>query len=143
DRAFVRDRWAREAQPAAVGNDRWFASPVARPVIYKKRCNSSVSRAIARSSSDHLVGLVVGLAVTPQGRRLGAGVKLRQAGCDLGVLAFEQAVAGKVALHQERPELVDVEHPDRLRQPQFLEPVDAAHALDAAPEQRAGAVSAR
>src|SRR5262249_58670218 len=53
-------------------------------------------------ASDHLLGLVVGLAVTPQGRRLGAGVKLFQPGRDLGVLALEQAVAGKIALHQER-----------------------------------------
>src|SRR5262245_34114706 len=89
-------------------------------------------------ASDHLLGLVVGLAVTPQGRRLGAGIKLFQSGRDLGVLALEQAIAGKVALDQERPELVDVEHPDRLSQPQFLEPIDAGDALDAASEQRAG-----
>src|SRR6266849_10900366 len=94
-------------------------------------------------SSDHLFGLVVGLAVAAQRGRLGAGVKFGEPGRDLGVLALEQAVAGKVALHQERPELVDVEHPDRLRQPQLLEPIDAGDALDAAPEQRAGAVSDR
>src|SRR5262249_36813194 len=94
-------------------------------------------------TSDHLLGLVVGLAVATQRGRLGAGVKFGEAGRDLGVLALEQAVAGKIALHQERPELVDVEHPDCLRQPQFLEPIDAGHSLDAAPEQRAGAVSDR
>src|SRR5262245_2167688 len=97
----------------------------------------------ARRASDHLLGLVVGLAVTPQRGRLGAGIKLFQSGRDLGVLALEQAVAGKIALDQERPELVDVEHPDRLRQPEFLEPINAGDALDAASEQRAGAVSHR
>src|SRR3984893_6713204 len=94
-------------------------------------------------ASDHFLSLVVGLAVAAQRGRLGAGVKFREPGRYLGVLALEQAVAGKVALHQERPELVDVEHPDGLRQPQFLEPIDAGDALDAAPEQRAGAVSDR
>src|ERR1700730_15058649 len=94
-------------------------------------------------ASDHLLGLVVGLAVAAQRRRLGAVVKFREPGRALGVPALEQAVARKVALHQERPDLVDVEHQDGLRQPQFLEPIDAGDALDAAPEQRAGAVSDR
>src|SRR6516165_5344419 len=67
-----------------------------RPVIYRERCNFSVSRRERRRASDHFLGLVVGLAVTPQGRRLGAGIKLFQPGRDLGVLALEQAVAGKV-----------------------------------------------
>src|ERR1700758_5325739 len=68
-------------------------------------------------ASDHLFGLVVGLAVAAQRGRLGAGVKFREPGRDLGVLALEQAVAGKGALDQERPELVDVAHPHRPRPP--------------------------
>src|SRR5215831_5107266 len=95
----------------------------------------------AFASSDNFFRLVVGLAVAAQRRGFGAGVELLQAGRDLGVLALEQAVAGKIALHQERAELLDVQHPDRLRQAEFLEPVDAGHLLDAAAEQRAGAVA--
>src|SRR5262245_12490221 len=115
-------------QPTAVPSDHQVAPPCFLPVIYRKRCNFSVSRRKRGRASDHLLGLVVGLAVTPQGRRLGAGIKLCQPGGDLGVLALEQAVAGKVAFDQERSELIDVEHPDRLRQSQFLKPIDAGDA---------------
>src|SRR5262245_4595631 len=93
--------------------------------------------------SNHLIGLVVGLAVAAQRGGPGAGVKPLQAGRDLGVLAFEQAVAGKIALDQEWPEPLHVEHPHRLRQPELFEPVDTGDALDTAAEQRAGAVSDR
>src|ERR1700736_2184288 len=93
--------------------------------------------------SNHLLGLVVGLAVAAQGRRPGAGVELREAGRDLGVLALEQAVAGEIALDQKRAEVLDLEHPHRLREPKLLEPIDARHPPDAAAEQRAGAVSYR
>src|SRR5262245_60856111 len=88
-------------------------------------------------ASNYFLGLVVSLAVTAQRGRLGAGVKLRQTGRDLGVFLLEQAVAGEVAFDEERSELLNVEHPHRLRQPQFLEPVHARDPLDAAPEQRA------
>src|SRR3984893_690872 len=81
--------------------------PCFRPVIYREWCNSNVSR--RQRASDHFLGLVVGLAVAAQRRRLGAGVEFREPRRDPGLLALEQAVAGKVALHQERPELVDVE----------------------------------
>ena len=60
------------------------------------------------------------------------------------ILAFSRSnrrVAGKIALDQERPEVFDLEHPDGLRQAQLLDPVDAGDALDAAAEQRAGAVA--
>src|SRR5262245_52701645 len=93
--------------------------------------------------SNHLVGLVVGLAVAAQRGGPGAGVKPLQAWRDLGVLALEQAVAYEIALDQERPEPLHVEHPHRLRQSELLEPIDARHALDAAPEQRASAISDR
>src|SRR5262249_11787341 len=103
----------------------------------------SIRPASGRSfgSLDDLFRLVVGLAVAAQRRRPGAGIELLQARRNLGVLALEQVVAGKIALDQERAELLDVEHPDRLRQAELLEPVDAWHPLDAAPEQRAGAVA--
>src|SRR5262245_55498192 len=91
--------------------------------------------------SDDLFGLVVGLAVAAQRGGPGARAELLQPRRDLGVLALEQAVAGKIALDQERPELLDIEHPDRLRQPELLEPIDAGDPLDAAAEQRAGAVA--
>src|ERR1700676_346244 len=95
----------------------------------------------ARSAiSDDFFGLVVGLAVAAQRRGLGTGIKLLEAGCDLGVLAFEQGIAGKIALDQERAEFFHVEHPDRLRKAELLQPVDPGDALDAAAEQRAGAV---
>src|SRR5262249_35714681 len=86
-----------KSQPVAARKRRWLRLPVSGRAQSRDR------------ASDHLLGLVVGLAVTPQRRRLGAGVKLFQAGRDLGVLALEQAVAGKIAFDQERPELVDVE----------------------------------
>src|SRR5215831_10592767 len=128
-------------QPVAARNEDRRNSIVSG-LLFTMDGATPTCRAVRRAS-DHLLGLVVGLAVTPQRRRLGAGIKLFQSGRDLGVLALEQAVAGKIALDQERPELVDVEHPDSLRQPQFLEPIDAGDPLDAAPEQRAGAVSDR
>ena len=90
---------------------------------------------------NHFLGLVVGLAVAPQGRRPGAGIELVDAGRDLGVLALEQRIAGEVALHEERAEMLDVEHPHRLRQPELVAPVHARHVADAAAEQRAGAVA--
>src|SRR5262249_18751065 len=105
--------------------------------------SSAAQAAHRNSASNHLIGLVVGLAVTAQRGGLGAGIKLFQSGGDLGVLPLEQAVAGKIALDQERPEFLHVENPDRLRQSQFLEPMDAPDPPDAAPEQPAGAVSAR
>src|SRR5262245_358388 len=92
-------------------------------------------------ASDHFLGLVVGFAVTAQGGGFGAGVQFRQAWRDFRVLLLEEAVAGKIAFHQERPELFHIEYPDRLCQPQFLKPVDARDALDPAPKQRAGTVT--
>src|SRR5262245_1224883 len=92
-------------------------------------------------ASDHFLGLVVGLAVTAQRGGFGAGVQFRQAWRDFRVLLLEEAVAGKIAFHQEGPELLHVEYPDRLREPQFLKPIDARDTLDPAPKQRAGAVT--
>src|SRR5262249_47225176 len=105
--------------------------------------SSAAQAAHRNAASNHLFSLVVGLAVTAQRGGLGAGLKLCKSGGDLGVLPLEQAVAGKIALDQERPEFLHVENPDRLRQSQLLEPMDARDPLDAAPEQRAGAVSDR
>src|SRR5580704_8083382 len=90
-------------------------------------------------TSDDFLGLVVGLAIAAQGRRPGAGVERVEARRDLGVLALEQRIAGKIALDQERAEFFHVEHPDRLRQAEFLQPIDAGNAFDAAAEQCAGA----
>src|SRR5262245_2544576 len=119
-------------QPAAVGTDPRPGAIVSGLLFTMDGATPTCRAQLRGRGSDHLLGLVVGLAVTPQGGRLGAGVKLFQAGRDLGVLALEQAVAGKIALDQERPELVDVEHPDRLRQPEVPEPVTAGHAVEAA-----------
>src|SRR3984957_13104536 len=103
----------------------------------------SPSTTLDRPSSDEFLGLVVGLAVAAQRCGLGAGIKLFEPGRDLGVLALEQRIAGKIALDQERAELFHVEHPHRLRQAELLQPIDAGNALDAAAEQRAGAVADR
>src|SRR5262249_18320601 len=132
-----------KSQPLAARKRRRLRLPVSGLLFTGNPATPTCHAQSHGRASDHLLGLVVGLAVTPQDRRLGAGIKLFQSGRDLGVLALEQAVASKVALDQERPELVDVEYPDRLRQPQLLEPINAGNALDAAPEQRAGAVSHR
>src|ERR1700730_2500272 len=94
-----------------------------------------------RERSNHLLRLVVGLAVTAQCSGAGAGVELLQTGGDLGVLALEQAVTGKIALDQKRPEALHFEHPDGLRQSKLLEPINAADPLDAAAEQCASPVS--
>src|SRR5262249_57459844 len=53
----------------------------------------------------------------------------------------EEAVAGKIAFHQEGPELPHTEYPDRLCEPKVSKPVDARDALDPAAKQRAGAVT--
>src|SRR5690348_2130048 len=94
-------------------------------------------------SSKHFLGLVVGLAVAPQGRRSGAGVMALESRGDLGVLALEQTVAGKIALDQEWAEIFHVQHPDRLLEPELFEPVHAGDAPDTAAEQRAGAIADR
>src|ERR1700738_257925 len=94
-----------------------------------------------RERSNHLLCLVVGFAVTAQRSGAGAGVELLQTGGDLGVLALEQAVSGKIALDQKWPEALHFEHPDRLRQSKLLEPINAADPLDATAEQCAGPVS--
>src|SRR5262245_17061487 len=92
---------------------------------------------------NHLFGLVVGLAIAAQRGGPGSGIQPLQAWRDLGVLAFEQAVAGKIALDQEWPEPLHVEHPHRLRQPELLKPIDAGDPLDAASQQRASAIPDR
>jgi hypothetical protein len=66
-------------------------------------------------ASNHLLGLIVGLAVAAHRRRARADVELFDARRDLRVLALEQAVAGKVALDQEWPEVFHVKHPHRYR----------------------------
>src|SRR5215472_18713545 len=62
---------------------------------------------------------------------------------DLGVLALKETISRKIALDQKRTEILHVQHPDRLRQPQLFQPVHAGDAPDAAAEQRAGAVADR
>src|SRR5262249_142890 len=95
------------------------------------------------SPSNHLLRLVVGLAVAAHRRGLCAGIELLDAGRDLRVLALEQPVAGEIALHQEWPEILPAEHPHGLREAELIEPEDAGNTPDAAPEQRAGAVADR
>jgi Tripartite tricarboxylate transporter family receptor len=97
----------------------------------------------ARTQSNYFLRLVVGLAVAPQRRGPGAGIVALKARSDLGVLALEQAVAVKVALDQKWTELLYLKHPDGLRQAEFLEPIHIHNALDAAAEERAGAVAHR
>src|SRR5690348_8928493 len=62
---------------------------------------------------------------------------------DLGVLAFEQAVAGEIALDQKWTEIFHFQYPDGLREPELFEPVDAGDTPDTAAEERAGAVADR
>src|SRR5205085_1291711 len=91
--------------------------------------------------SNHLLRLVVGLAVAPQDRGLCPGIKLGKPRRDFGILPLEQAVSGEIALYQKRSEILHVEHPHGLREAKLFVPVDAADALDAAAEQRSGAIS--
>src|SRR5580698_4649551 len=108
-----------------------------------RQLNSSLNPCHANQCglSNNFFGLVVGLAVTAQRCRPGAGIKLVEAGRDLGVFTLEQRIPVEVALDQEWTELFHVEHPHRLRQPKLFQPVNAGHALDTAAEQRAGAVA--
>src|SRR5271170_3864901 len=82
--------------------------------------------------SDHLVGLVGRFAITAQGGGLGALIKFADSRRDQRVFALEEAVAVHIALDQERTELLDVEHPDRLGKTKLLDPMHARHLLDAA-----------
>src|SRR5580704_13980487 len=96
-----------------------------------------------RSSSNEFLGLVVVLAVAAQRCGFCAGIKLLEPGGDLGILALEQRITDEIALDQERAELFHVKHPHGLRQAKLLQPINAGDALDAAAEQRAGAVADR
>src|ERR1700689_1649013 len=58
---------------------------------------------------DNCRGLVVGLAAAAQGRRPGTGIQLFEPQRDLGVLALEQGIAGKIALGQGGAEIFHVE----------------------------------
>src|SRR5262249_39411723 len=66
--------------------------------------SSAAQAAHRNAASNHLFGLVVGLAVTAQRRGLGAGIKLFQSGGDLGVLPLEQALSRKIRLDPGRPQ---------------------------------------
>src|SRR5438067_4818171 len=117
---------------------------VAPNALMALACLASLLTASARFiASNDFLRLVVGLAVTPHRGRPRAGIELLQTGGDLGVLALEQAVTGKIALDQKWPEALHFEHPDGLRQSKLLEPINAVDPLDAAPKQRAGPVSDR
>src|ERR1700723_525950 len=102
--AITRNSFSSSA--ALLPRDAFGVTPAVMSIPPPRRCGLS----------DHFLGLVVGLAVAAQGARLGSGIKLLDAGRDLGVLALEQRIAGKIALDQERAEFFHVEHPDRLRQ---------------------------
>src|ERR1700688_2725006 len=137
--------WRTSSAPARCDCNATMAEIAAR-IVEPVRiivCSDLNMSCLDRPISDDFLGLVVGLAVAAQRCRLGAGIKLFESGRDLGVLALEQGIAGKIALDQERAELFHVEHPDRLRQAELFEPIDAGDALDAAAEQRAGAVADR
>src|ERR1700722_11206961 len=71
-------------------------------IIVCPGCMHSIG--ISRRRLNEFLGLVVGLAVAAQRCGLGAGIKLLEPGGDLGVLALEQGIAGKIALDQERAE---------------------------------------
>src|SRR5213593_1703410 len=90
--------------------------------------------------SNDLVGTRGGLAEATHRIWRQPRVDLVQAQVDLAVGEREQAAARAVALDQERPEPLDLEHPHRLRDAELLEPVDLAHAPDAAPVRGAHAI---
>src|SRR6218665_1973393 len=94
-------------------------------------------------ASHHLVLAVVGLAVAVQRGRLQAGVQRLDAGVDLLAVLREQRVALEVALDDEGAEVLDLEQPHRLGDAEFVEPVHLLDPLDAAAQQRAGAVADR
>src|SRR5580704_10437852 len=93
--------------------------------------------------SDDFLGFIVGFAIAAERGGLGAGIVFFQAGRDLGVLALEQRVAGEIALDQEWAKIFDVELPDRLCEPELLEPINGGNALDAAAEQGARSIADR
>src|SRR5436309_8195848 len=95
------------------------------------------------TGSDHLFGLVVGLAIAAHRRRPGASIELRQPRRDLRVFALEQRIAGKIALHQKRAEILDFEDPYGLGEPQLVQPINSGYPLEAPPEKRTGAVAYR
>src|SRR5262245_55454762 len=81
------------------------------------------SEAPAGPWSDHFVGLVIGLAIAAQGGRFGAGIQLGDARRDLGILAFEQRVPRQIAVDEERPEILHLQHPHSLGHAKVLKPV--------------------
>jgi hypothetical protein len=67
------------------------------------RIEAASKRRLFWRGLDHLVRLVIGLAVAAEDRRLCIGIEVLDIGCDLGVLALEQRVADEVALGEEWP----------------------------------------
>src|SRR5208282_262876 len=88
-----------------------------------------------RGASDHLFGLVVRLSVATHRGRFRAGVELLDPRSDLGVFALEQAVALEIALNDEWPKVLHLEHPYRLCEAKFLEPKHVDHPLNAPAEK--------
>jgi hypothetical protein len=64
-------------------------------------------------------------------------------GRDVCVLALEQRATGQIAFDEEWPEILKVEHPDRLRKAEFLKPVDVDDTFDAAAKQSSGPIAGR
>src|SRR5919108_3215690 len=92
------------------------------------------------SELDDLVAARGGLAEAAHRIRRQARVDLVQPQVDLAVGEREQAAALAIALDQEGAEPLDLEDPHGLRDAELREPVDLAHAPDAAAVRGAHAV---
>src|SRR5439155_8399649 len=68
-------------------------------------------------------------------------VGLVQSQVDLAISEREQAASGAVAFNEKRAEPLDLEDPHRLRDTQLREPVNLAHAPDAAAVRGAHAIA--
>src|SRR5205807_7622170 len=93
--------------------------------------SSRPGKAVALLDLHHLVGPRGGLAEASHRVPGQPRVDLVQPQADLAVGEGVEAPARVVALHQERTEPRDLEHPHRLRDAELLEPVDLAHAANA------------
>src|SRR5213593_1004363 len=117
-----------------------FLSEGATPPRTPRQRSDAPRQSRGAPRSNDLVGTRGGLAEATHRIWRQPRVDLVQAQVDLAVGEREQAAARAVALDQERHEPLDLEHPHRLRDAELLEPVDLAHAPDAAPVRGAHAI---
>lgn len=82
--------------------------------------------------SDDRVGLVRCFAVAPLRRRLSADIEPANSGCDFLILTLEETGSVEIAFDKEGSKILDVKHPNCLRQAEFFHPMHACNTLNTA-----------